>query len=56
MLVICEMIGADVIEVVYVVGTDIRIGNKFLKVSVGEYYYFKYIYVSSIIYRWEISF
>ncbi|XP_062594063.1 UDP-glucose 6-dehydrogenase-like, partial [Saccostrea cucullata] len=32
---ICEMTGADVTEVAHAVGTDTRIGNKFLKASVG---------------------
>lgn len=33
--VLCEVIGVDVEEVVIVIGMDQRIGNKFLKVSVG---------------------
>ncbi|KAK3099367.1 hypothetical protein FSP39_003350 [Pinctada imbricata] len=32
---ICEMTGADVNEVAHAVGTDSRIGNKFLQASVG---------------------
>ena len=32
---ICEATGADVDEVAHAVGTDSRIGNKFLKASVG---------------------
>ena len=33
---ICEMTGADVNEVAHAVGTDSRIGNKFLQASVGR--------------------
>lgn len=33
---ICEATGADVSEVAHAIGTDSRIGNKFLKASVGE--------------------
>jgi UDPglucose 6-dehydrogenase len=32
---LCEKTGADIDEVAYAVGTDSRIGNKFLKASVG---------------------
>lgn len=40
---ICEMTGADVTEVAHAVGTDTRIGNKFLKASVGEYHYHNHV-------------
>ena len=33
---VCEVTGADVSEVAHAIGTDSRIGNKFLKASVGE--------------------
>lgn len=33
---ICEATGADVSEVAHAVGTDTRIGPKFLKASVGK--------------------
>lgn len=33
---LCEATGADVEEVARAIGTDQRIGNKFLKASVGE--------------------
>lgn len=38
MSVVCEATGADIDEVAYAVGTDSRIGSKFLKASVGEYF------------------
>lgn len=34
---LCEATGADVEEVARAIGTDQRIGNKFLKASVGEW-------------------
>ena len=34
---ICESTGADVTEVAHAVGMDTRIGNKFLKASVGKW-------------------
>ena len=33
---LCEATGADVAEVAHAIGTDTRIGNKFLKASVGK--------------------
>ena len=33
---VCEVTGADVSEVAHAIGTDSRIGDKFLKASVGE--------------------
>lgn len=33
---LCEATGADVEEVARAIGTDQRIGNKFLKASVGK--------------------
>lgn len=35
---VCEATGADVNEVAHAIGTDSRIGNKFLKASVGKYF------------------
>jgi len=34
---VCEATGADVSEVAHAIGTDSRIGDKFLKASVGGY-------------------
>lgn len=34
---VCEATGADVNEVAHAIGTDSRIGNKFLKASIGKY-------------------
>lgn len=50
---VCECTGADVSEVAHAIGTDSRIGNKFLKASVGKLHrylfhkgqQFTYIYV-----------
>lgn len=36
---VCEETGADVEEVARAIGTDTRIGNKFLRASVGKYFY-----------------
>jgi UDPglucose 6-dehydrogenase len=36
---ICEATGADVDEVAYAVGTDSRVGSKFLKASVGMWWW-----------------
>ena len=33
---LCEVTGADVEEVAHAIGTDQRIGSRFLKASVGE--------------------
>ena len=33
---VCEATGADVSEVAHAVGTDSRIGSKFLRASVGK--------------------
>ena len=35
---ICEATGADVAEVAHAVGTDSRIGPKFLQASLGKLY------------------
>ena len=34
---VCEATGADVTEVAHAVGMDTRIGDKFLRASVGKY-------------------
>jgi len=34
---VCEATGADVSEVAHAIGTDSRIGDKFLKASIGGY-------------------
>lgn len=34
---VCEATGADVSEVAHAIGTDSRIGPKFLQASVGQY-------------------
>lgn len=47
---ICEMTGADVTEVAHAVGTDTRIGNKFLKASVGEYHYLNHTRLCRLLY------
>lgn len=33
---ICEMTGADIREVAHAIGTDSRIGSKFLQASIGK--------------------
>lgn len=33
---ICEMTGADIREVAHAIGTDTRIGPKFLQASIGK--------------------
>ena len=35
---VCECTGADVAEVAHAIGTDSRIGPKFLRASVGVYF------------------
>lgn len=47
---LCEATGADVEEVARAIGTDQRIGNKFLKASVGKWKLFFSSFWASIYY------
>ena len=40
---VCEATGADVSEVAHAIGTDTRIGPKFLQASVGTLYYIYFL-------------
>jgi UDPglucose 6-dehydrogenase len=45
---ICEATGADVNEVAHAIGTDSRIGPKFLQASVGRFYYSLWVFFHTI--------
>ena len=46
---VCEVTGADVSEVAHAIGTDSRIGDKFLKASVGRLIVYVFDFLSAAI-------